>query len=85
MSDRAGLATDSATLLWAVARRQLALCSSILQALVLSRARVGRDFYLAVPVGMMLMSSYTTSQAMTMVAGEEAGIARGELQASQNG
>ena len=63
---------------------QLGIVSGFLSSLLLSQAKAGRDFYRAQLAGAMMMSGPgggTALSALTMVAGESAGLARGELQA----
>ena len=61
---------------------QLGLLSQLTYALVLSQATKGAHWYWAQPLFTFAMGSWTSLSAMSMVAGSDAGLARGELQGS---
>lgn len=59
---------------------QLGLVSLVLQSALLARAMRGHHFYWAQPVGMLAIGGRTALSAITILEGDAAGLARGELQ-----
>lgn len=59
---------------------QLSIVTQIVYNFLLSRATTGRDFFLAVPINMFMMTGYAAMQSIVMLEGSKTGMAQGELQ-----